>query len=1020
MTLPMLQRIVIIFLASLASVTAAQTDRARDTFPEVYNSEQDEAGRLTPTQALASLHLPDGFTASLFAAEPDVQNPIAVSLDPQGRVWVAENYTYAEREQRFDLNLNDRVIVLEDSDGDGVSDKRTVFTESVQMLTGVVTGQGGVWLMCPPQLLFIPDGDADLIPDGPAEVKLDGFHVARDNYHNFANGLSWGPDGWLYGRCGASCPGEMGVPGTSDQQRVPLRGGMWRFHPQRGTVEALTHGTTNPWGHDWNAVGDQFFINTVNGHLWHAIPGAHFVRPHSLDANPHVYDLIDTHADHWHFDTGQSWTASRAGAANDYGGGHAHVGMMIYQGDAWPAAYRGKLMTVNMHGRRINTDQLEALGSGYVGHHGDDFVLSDDTWFRGMDIVAYPDGNALLVDWSDTGECHDHTGIHRTSGRIFKISYQNSGHTSQRLPIGHPAQLARIQIDGDEWSARRARELLRSEFLSGTDCAEAIIALKAGLSFRGQTVPRLRCLWSLVQLQAADDELLLNLLADPEPQLRKWAVQLIVDQQRIDNSDGSRPTFVGLADFPHLPRLVRMAQLETDAAVRLALASTLQRLGHADRPDLARALLSHAEDADDHNLPLIVWYGLTPLGDEHSQQLIELLPDCHWPTVRRLIARRVADRVESQADAIDGLVSVAVSLPDEAQVDIVAGIAAAMAGRRQVAMPGDWRTLTANLSGRDEPGLTAALQQLDVLFGDGRATEELMQMAADGTQPLEARMTALRSLVAARAPGLQKLCLDLLRQRYLNTIAAEGLAVDANPEMGEQIVKRFRSFAPLDQPRILSLLSARPAWAHALLRAVERGEIRREEITPFHARQIASLQDVELQKLLIEQWGQVRKSPAERTELIERLQAELTPNVLAQGNKANGRQLYEKTCASCHTLFGVGGKLGPDLTGSQRGNLDYLLMNIVDPSAVVTNDFRATVVALTDGRVLTGLVTAQTDSVMTLATQDETYQLSMADIEQAKQSPVSTMPDGLLGQLSAEQIRDLFAYLQSPQQVSLK
>jgi len=327
-----LMKTVLVYLGcwlAVSSLVAAQS--VQTLFPEPYNSERELGEPLSPAAALASLKLPDGFTASLFAAEPQVQNPIAAAVDAQGRIWVAENYTYAERTQRFDLQLRDRVVVLEDLDGDGQADRRTVFTDSVQMLTGIAVGQGGVWLMCPPQLLFLPDANDDLVPDGPPQVKLDGFHVARENYHNFANGLSWGPDSWLYGRCGASCPGEMGLPGAATQERVPIRGGIWRFHPQRQVVEALTQGTTNPWGHDWNDVGELFFINTVNGHLWHAIPGAHFVRPHTLDGNPFCYQLIDMHADHWHFDTGKSWTDSRHGAANDYGGGHAHVGMMIYQ-----------------------------------------------------------------------------------------------------------------------------------------------------------------------------------------------------------------------------------------------------------------------------------------------------------------------------------------------------------------------------------------------------------------------------------------------------------------------------------------------------------------------------------------------------------------------------------------------------------------------------------------------------------------------------------------------------------------
>ena len=208
-----------------------------------------------------------------------------MAWDAQGRLWIAENYTYAERTKKFDLGLRDRVLIFDDRDGDGRFDRRTVFTDGPQRLTSLELGLGGAWLLCPPQLLFVPDRNGDDVPDGAAEVMLDGFTVPPENYHNFANGLHWGPDGWLYGRCGASSLGRIGVPGTPEAQRVPIYGGLWRFHPGRKTFEVLAHGTTNPWGHDWNDLGEAFFINTVNGHLWHAVAG-HALRPAATRSTP--------------------------------------------------------------------------------------------------------------------------------------------------------------------------------------------------------------------------------------------------------------------------------------------------------------------------------------------------------------------------------------------------------------------------------------------------------------------------------------------------------------------------------------------------------------------------------------------------------------------------------------------------------------------------------------------------------------------------------------------------------------
>ena len=296
-----------------------------DDFPTPRDTEPAASRPSAPAAAAAGFRAPEGFRVGVFAAEPDVQNPIAMAWDRRGRLWIAENYTYAEQSERFDLRHRDRVLIFEDSDGDGRADRRSVFTDDVQRLASVELGLGGAWLLCPPRLLFVPDRDGNDVPDGPAEVVLDGFSVAVENHHTFANGLRWGPDGWLYGRCGASSPGQVGIPGTPDALRVPVRGGLWRFHPTRKRFEMLVHGTTNPWGHDWNALGEAFFINTVNGHLWHLIPGAHFTRPHTIEPNPRAYALIDQHADHYHWDNSRPLTYGSKVGPDDarLGGGHA-------------------------------------------------------------------------------------------------------------------------------------------------------------------------------------------------------------------------------------------------------------------------------------------------------------------------------------------------------------------------------------------------------------------------------------------------------------------------------------------------------------------------------------------------------------------------------------------------------------------------------------------------------------------------------------------------------------------------
>lgn len=945
-------------LCILAAASLCQAE-----FPAVYNSDPGDARPPAPLEALAKMKLPEGFKATLFAAEPDVQNPVAMAWDKKGRMWVAENYTYAERSKRFDLALRDRVIILEDNDHDGVAETRKVFTDDVQMLTSVEVGRGGVWLMCPPQVLFIPDANGDDIPDGPPQVMLDGFTVAKDNYHNFANGLHWGPDGWLYGRCGHSCPGNLGLPGTPEDQRIPLKGGIWRFHPERKVVEVLTHGTTNPWGSDWDANGEMFFVNTVTGHLWHLIPGAH-LHDTSPSMNPGVYERLDMIADHYHFDTSGSWQDSRDGKANDLGGGHAHIGTMIYQADQWPNQYRNKLFTLNMHGRRANVERLERLGSGYVGKHEPDVFLTSDEWFRGIEISTGPDGSGFILDWSDTGECHESTGVHRTSGRIFKISYGEPGPPK-------PAEYPRC--------------------LMGTG--------------------KLPTLWKQYQAGQTSVAGLLPLLKDEDEHVRAWAIRLLSDFWPLDTLTSKRPT-KDVFDETIYTSLVNLAKTDSSSFVRLTLASTLQRLPHQHRAALAMELVKHTEDAEDKNLPSLVWFGLIPLGDSDPMALVSVAKVCTWPSTTRWITRNLASRIETTPAPLNALLSDAGS--PASKEAILNGLSEAFQGWRKAPKPETWDAFAQSFSQTE----ATALRELSTLFGDGRALDAVKALALDSKAELTNRIAALKTLIDARPDDLREVCETLIDTRGLNGLAAKGLAQFDDPKIGQKLATSYKKFSPEDRPSVIAALVSRPSFAKALLDQVASGKIPRTELSAFHARQIRGLGDDSLTKRLTEVWGELRDSAGDKTKMIEELKAKLTPDTLAKANLSQGRMMFQ-ICAACHIMYGEGGKVGPDLTGSGRANLDYLLENIVDPSGVVSADYRMSMLTLKDGRVLSGVITRQDARTLTLRLLTEETTVEKSEISKQETSPVSMMPEGLLMAFQPDQVRDLIAYLMHPSQVPL-
>jgi putative membrane-bound dehydrogenase-like protein len=1031
-------------------------------FPAPYNTELDKSTPMSATEAAARMQLPPGFRATVFAAEPDVQNPIAMAWDARGRLWVAENYTYAAGGKKFDLGLRDRILIFEDKDGDGRFDTRKVFTDELQMLTSIEVGLGGVWVMCPPQLRFIPDRNRDDVPDGEPEVVLDGFAVPPENFHTFANGLRFGPDGWLYGRCGASSAGEMGMPGTPAEERIPMRGTIWRYHPRRKVVEALSSGTTNPWGHDWNEHGELFFINTVNGHLWHDFAGAHFVRPHTIDPNPRAYALIDQHADHWHFDTASGWQKSRDGAANDLGGGHAHIGMMIYQGDNWPAEYRGRLFTLNLHGRRANQEILERNGSGYIARHGADFFVAGDPWFRGMEISYGPDGGVFVLDWSDTGECHEYSGVHRTSGRIYKITYEGTGSaaavaaasggspvarrttnplTPSLSPIGgegagfgearagdltklSAGELVRLHTHANEWFSRQARLELAARAGTGGELSTAKEQLRELFEQQSDVVVKLRAFWTLYAIGAADESFLRAQLRHPNEHVRTWAVRFLSDAWPLDTVMSQRPAANSeirnpksemeqslVASAATLAELIRVAKADSSGLVRLALASTLQRLPVSQRAELAGALLAHVEDANDHNLPLLIWYGLIPVSEAAPSALATLATKAELPLTRRLIARRLAEDIERNPSPINALLQLTAAKPDAFQADILKGMADGLQGWRKARKPAVWDALAGKLAASKNSVLHELVRDLSVLFGDGRALDEVKRVALDPGADLDTRKVALQTLIDNCAPGLRQLCEQLLNEQFLNSVAARGLASMDDPIIGAKLVKAYRQFHPSERGQLLSVLVSRATFARTLLEAVADGRIQRADISPYHARQIRSLNDAALNKQLAEVWGELRELSSDKQQLIAKWKTQFTPAALAKADRNQGRSVFNTACAACHTLYGEGGKVGPDLTGGGRENLDYLLENIVDPSAVVTADFRMSIVDLKDGRVLNGLIAAKTERTLTLKTMTETLTVERGEIVDVRESTLSLMPEGLIEALTAEQARDLIAYL---------
>jgi len=996
------------FRAFALSVVAALAAESASLKP--FNTETATNGPMPVMEVIAQSKLPPGFKLTVFAAEPDVQQPIGMATDARGRLWVAENYTYSESKMGYHKDLRDRIVVFEDTDNDGRFDKRTVFWDGAERLTSVEVGLGGVWALALPNLYFLPDENGDGIADGPPQIVLDGFEYVAGR-HTVANGLRWGPDGWLYGRHGIQSTSRIGPPATSVEKRTAMNVGIWRYHPTRRVTEVVAQGTTNPWGMDWDALGELFFINTVIGHLWHVIPGAHYRRMYGGDPTPHIYEPIEQTADHVHWGTGENWTDVRKGVTDvtsAAGGGHAHTGLLIYQGGQWPEAWNNKLLTINFHGRRLNVEQLDRQGSGFIARHNPDAFFFADPWFRGIDLVAAPDGGVFVSDWSDAGECHDHDGIHRTSGRIYKLTYADpkKGSATDLTTLGN-VELTKLQSNANDWLARQARRVLADRARRGAPLKDARDALVQLAMNDANEVTRLRALWSLQVSGGVDDGLLRAKLNGSESE-RAWALRLMEDASHASPAAGE--IFQSFVE-KELPRL---AASEKSALVRVTLASLLQKLPLAQRPALARSLLAHAEDADDHNQPLMLWYGIEPLATNDAR-FVELIAAARIPHVQRLAARRLAEDIDAAPQRVDALLTAIARVASvSSRQAALNGLADGFAGRRKVAMPASWKVVESQIAAGADETLRNRIRDLSALFGDGRALDQIQAVALNKDADLPLRRAALQVLIDARSDGLRAVCEQLLAVRDLSAVAASGLALFDDPAVADRLLAEWPNLYGAEKPPVMNALLSRPVWTMKLLDAIAAGKLKRTELGVAQARQIRNLHNEALTKRLTETWGVIQDTDdAAKQTAVQSWRQKLNPEALKRANLSEGQKLYMQSCGACHKLYGAGGTIGPDLTGSGRQNLDYLLENILFPSAIVAAEFRQTTLTLKDGRSLSGVIRSRNNQAVVIQMIGETATVSLPDIEQQETSSLSLMPEGLLDALTEAQALDLVSYLMS-------
>jgi putative membrane-bound dehydrogenase-like protein len=940
-------------------------------------------------------------------------------MDDRGRLWVAEAYSYPVK--RKDGEGKDRILIFEDTKGTGHFDKRTVFMEGLNLVSGLEVGFGGVWIGQAPYLLYVPIKDGEDKPAGKPQILLDGWHY--EDTHETLNAFCWGPDGWLYGCHGVFTHSLVGKPGTPDKERTPINAGVWRYHPTKHIFEVFAHGTSNPWGLDFDEHGQAFVTACVVPHAFHIVQGGRYQRQSGDHFNPYTYADIPTIADHLHWQGENQWAGNQSSGSK--GGGHAHCGLMIYQGGAWPEEYRDQMFMGNIHGHRINMDRLKPKGSSFVASHGPDFLLANDAWARFINMRYGPDGNVYLLDWYDKQACHVGDRVDawdRDNGRIYKIS-----HRATKPVVGidltkkSDKELVVLLEEKNQWYVRHAQRLLQERAANQTldkDTHELLAKLAFG---DRDEVVRLHGLWALHVTGGLTEERILKGLKrkDKSDYFRAWTVQLALEDRKVTHKVGDE--------------LTAMCDRDLSPIVQLYLAAAAQRLPAAESSDVFDNIGSFTKvDAKERQpldtdpvLPLMFWYAVEKQmaywGEKKDFQKVELMLGAYETTrMREFLIRRLTsmDNPKAIDVAAHELKMMRQNVPEQKLV--MRSMLLGLKGRGRLAKPEDWDAVVEQgaLFTSKDAEVQSLGYSLAVVFGDAKAMQHMREQLASTKVDLNSRKAALEALLDVRDKELPAVLHVLVHEKGFSGAAIRALANYDDPKTPEVILAVFGSLNAEEKRDALNTLAARPSYGKALMDAVAAKKVKANDVPAETVRQLRNLKYKELDKQIADVWGIVRTTPADRAKIIadwkKKLNSPAPPPDLALG-----RAMFAKTCMQCHTLYGVGGKVGPDITGSNRGNLDYLLENILDPSAVIPNDYKATIIRLKNGRTITGIVRGETPNALTVLTANETLTVPITEIDDRKISDVSMMPDDLLKPLNETEIRALVAYLRNPTQTPI-
>ena len=974
-----------------------------DVVPKVEPPKPPQTAALSPAESLQRFHVPDDLEIQQVLAEPVVKQPVFLNFDERGRMWVVQYLQYPSPAGLQMLSRDnvwravydkvpppppkhfpgaDKITIHEDTDGDGVFDKHTTFLEGLNICTAVCRGRGGVWVLNPPYLLFYADKNSDDIPDGDPEVRLAGFGL--EDTHSVANSLRWGPDGWLYAAQGSTVTGHMIRPGLDKEPFLHTMGQLiWRYHPETRRFEVFAEGGGNAFGVEIDSKGRIFSgHNGGDTRGFHYVQGAYLQKgfdKHGPLSNPYAFGYFP-----------QMPHTRVARFTHNF---------VIFDGPGFPDRYTGKLFGVEPLQGRVVFSEIQVDRSSFKTRDLGHAITSEDAWFRPVDIKIGPDHALYIADWYDGQVNHYRNNegqIDKDNGRIYRLQTKGAKPTkpTDLGSLSTPALVALLANPSQPQRQTALRLLADRKDRSIVPTLAKMVA-----DHTGQLA--LESLWALNVSGGFDDDVALLTLAHQDPQVRLWTVRLLGDAMKVS------PKIAG--------KLAALAATEPNLEVRGQLASTAKRLPAKDALPIVRNLLARDEDADDHRLPLLLWWAIEAKAETDREAVVQLFGDpALWrrPLVLKHILERIMRRYAAAGTRRDLLTCAKLfqmSPGAEQNAKLMMGFSAAFKGRPMTGFPGE--LLEANPTAGGEP--VAVVLRL----GRPAAVQPAFKLIADETADKNQRLECIQILGEVKQPETVPVLLKVIgnpADQALHKAVLTALQPYDDERIAGEVLAAFGKLGPDARTAAMALLASRPAWSLQLLEAVTAGKIAKGAVAPDVINKMKQHRQPRVVELVNQQWGLEKKpTTAEMKKQIDHLTGVIRQGI---GSPYEGQKLFGTACAACHKLFGQGGQIGPDLTTFKRDDLDNMLLSIVNPNAEIREGYENHLVTTKDGRTLSGFLADKDNRVVVLRGIDGVnITLPQDEIQKMKAAGLSLMPEGLLDSLTEQQVRDLFAYLRSTQ-----